>query len=80
MNHESRHVMHNVTYQCAPWNDPNFWSGENVPSFVPRNKGGEEFHTQRMSVREFKSELGARSPRDAAYNSSQDAQLNCNPW
>ncbi len=81
LNHEFRHVRHNATYQCQPWNDPNFWSGEAVPAWVPRNAAGEEIHTAIRAVQEYGTELGVRSPYDSQYKPAVDKQLpNCRLW
>ena len=81
MNHELRHVYHNATYGCGPWNNPNFWTGEQVPSFVPRNSIGEEQWTGFKAVVEYESELGVKSPYDSQYDPSKHKQLkNCRLW
>lgn len=91
LNHELRHVYHNATYDCgrdpsnpsAPrWgHNSNFWTGEQVPAFVPRSSGGEEFHTAIRAAQEYRQELGVRSPYDDRYVASAHKQLkNCRLW
>ena len=81
LNHEFRHVYHNVTYGCQPWNNGNFWTGESVPSWVSRTASGEEIVTQVRSVEEYEMELGVKSPFDVAYKPNLHKQLtNCRLW
>ena len=80
-NHELRHVYHNTTYGCQPWNNSNFWTGEQVPSSVPRNMLGEESWTALQALKEYHNELGVRSPYDSQYRAHIDKQLkNCPLW
>ena len=83
LNHELRHVHHNTTYgnPCSPWDNRDFWTGEKVPAFVPRNATGEEFHTRMAAAIEYFEELGVRSPYDADYDASKHKQLKtCRLW
>ena len=80
-NHELRHVSHNTTYGCQPWNNSNFWTREQVPSSVPRNMLGEESWTALQAVKEYYNQLGVRSPYDSQYKAHIDKQLkNCRLW
>ena len=81
LNHELRHVRHNAKYGCGPWNNGNFWTGEQVASFLPRNRIGEERWTGYKAVVEYGSELGVKSPYDQGYKPANDKQLpNCRLW
>ena len=81
LNHDLRHVRHNAKYGCGPWNNLNFWVDEQVPSWVQRDRGGEEIHAAVKSLEEYEAELGVKSPYDQGYKPANDKQLpNCRLW
>ena len=81
LNHELRHVRHNVLYGCQPWNNLSFWLGERVPTSVPTGQPGEEIFTGIKALEEYNQELGVKSPYDQAYKPANDKQLpNCRLW